>query len=224
MSTHKKFGVLCVLAATGQLDTTEQEEWNRHIESCDKCRNLTRDSVQIGAQALLPHGDKYKRVRVIENMTFRFVERARKEGVVLQSPRQSFRNASKYGRLGWELVPVALLIPAILAGILAFDHWRQSTNENLISSRMESTVPLPVTQSVLPAKSTTTPGSPVARRVGSKPSLRQPKPSRFAPERSLSVIVALSWQRIPRHFFLPSEIQSHVTVRPKWAAAVDLRL
>jgi hypothetical protein len=185
MNNHEKFGVMSVLAATGQLDTTEREEWNLHIENCDKCRNLTRDFVQIGAQALLPHGDKYKRVKVDRKMTARFVERARKEGVVLQSPPQSFKNPAKNGRLGWELAPVVLLIPAILAGVLAFDHWHQSTSRSPISSRLESPVPLPVPRSVLSAKSTTTPGSRVARRVGSMSRLGQPKPSRFAVERPL---------------------------------------
>jgi hypothetical protein len=197
MSNHEKFGVMSVLAATGQLDTAEREEWKRHIESCDKCRNLTREFVQIGAQALLPRGDKYKRVKVIENLTSRFVEHARKERVMLQSPPQFFKNALKYGCLGWELAPIALLIPPILAGILAFDHWRQNANGNLISSRVESTVPLPVTRSVSPAKSTTTPGFQVAGRVRSTPHFHQPKSSRFAPEGSL-----VSSLRYPDRAFL----------------------
>lgn len=185
MSKHEKFGVMSVMAATGQLDTTEWEEWNRHVESCRKCRNLTRDFVQIGAQALLPRGDKYKRVKVDGEMTARFVERARKEGVVLQSPAQPFKNAFKYRLSGWGLAPVALLIPAILAGISAFDHWRQNIDHDPTLSRRQWIVPQPVPGSILQAKSTRIQGTQTVKRTGSSPVLRQLKSSRLAIERSL---------------------------------------
>lgn len=116
MNDHQAFRVMCSLAATGQLDHPELRALQRHLETCAECSGRIAQLAQIGAQGLLPYGERYRSVRLPARMTSRFVDRAQAEGIRLPS------GATGKAAFGWRLAPAILALAVILAGSIGFGH------------------------------------------------------------------------------------------------------
>lgn len=115
---HANFEVLCALAASGQLTSTELAELHEHCERCLACRRRLAEMAQLSAQLFCALAQKQPEIRMPENMLERFITRANSEGVAL-SPRAASVVISGPG-LTFALVLALLLVAATLhLGLIA---------------------------------------------------------------------------------------------------------
>jgi len=85
-SNHNYFECLCALAASDELTGPELAELREHSLECASCRNRILEMTQINACLLLSHACNHRNGHLPEGMQERFVARAIKEGIPLNSP------------------------------------------------------------------------------------------------------------------------------------------
>jgi hypothetical protein len=85
-SNHNYFECLCALAASDELTGPELAELREHSLQCASCRNRILEMSQINACLLLSHAFNHRNGHLPEGMQERFVARAIKEGIPLNSP------------------------------------------------------------------------------------------------------------------------------------------
>ena len=83
---HNHFELLCALAASDELTEPELVELNEHSLECVSCRNRIQEMTGINACLVLSHAFNHRNGRLPEGMQERFIARAIKEGVPLNSP------------------------------------------------------------------------------------------------------------------------------------------
>jgi hypothetical protein len=116
MIEHESYEILCALAASGRASADDLKHLADHMAQCANCREQLSAFVQLSAQVLPFHGDKYKRERVPSGMTRRFRERARAEGIALDGSSRSVLNHRVVSGLGWSAAAAIL----VLVGVFAF--------------------------------------------------------------------------------------------------------
>ena len=126
MSEHKQFEIMCALAVVGQINDGDLRELTLHIESCVDCQGRITDFAQISAQALPLSGEKYRNSnrRLPQEMTARFLERARAEGIPLRKSRRTLLDRLTICSLGWKgnLAAVLLIITIVASEISRSIH------------------------------------------------------------------------------------------------------
>lgn len=85
-SNHNYFERLCALAASDEITGPELAELRGHSLECASCRNRILEMTQINACLLLSHARNRRNGHLPEGMQERFVARAIKEGIPLNSP------------------------------------------------------------------------------------------------------------------------------------------
>jgi hypothetical protein len=123
MSQHKRFEVMCALAAVGQLDPSDLAGLRQHAEDCTDCQRRISEFAQVSAQALMLFGEKWSNNdRPPKGMTVRFVARARFEGIPLQKYTGSLPRELVHS-LGWRgHVAAGVFILVLIAGISNSRH------------------------------------------------------------------------------------------------------
>ena len=85
-ANHNHFELLCALAASDQLTEPELVELNQHSRECVSCRNRIQEMTRINACLVMSHAFNHRNRRLPKGMRERFIARAIKEGVPLNSP------------------------------------------------------------------------------------------------------------------------------------------
>lgn len=114
-TNHVDFEVLCALAASGNLTSTERAELNEHAEHCVHCQNRLVEMRQLGTRLFLAHELNIPAKRVPKGMQERFSARAIREGIPLSSPSPGVG----FSALG---LVTALLVVLLLAAATLKDH------------------------------------------------------------------------------------------------------
>lgn len=125
MNEHNRFEILCALAAVCQVGEADLRELKLHLADCADCQDRLSDFAQISAQALTLSGETYSKPRSPQEMTERFVKRARAQGIALGEHERRFLSGWSFV-IGWKgSFAVALLLFAVIAGSISRSvHWR----------------------------------------------------------------------------------------------------
>ena len=112
MAAHEAFEQLCALAVTGEIAVEEFRQLQEHLHECPMCRACYRDFHSILGEGLPTLAEPQVARWMPGHFTLKkkFVERARKEGIVVS------RSARPTWRIGWKLASaVALTVLLLLA-------------------------------------------------------------------------------------------------------------
>ncbi len=85
-SNHKHFESLCAFAISDELTGPELVELHQHSLECVSCRNRIHEMTKIDAYLFLSRAFTRRNGRLPKGMRERFIARAIKEGVPLNSP------------------------------------------------------------------------------------------------------------------------------------------
>ena len=109
---HDEFEVLCALAASGDLTTTEHAALREHLRDCLSCQNYLIEVRSLAIPLLLAQQLKTPGRQLRKDLQVRFAERAIRSGIPL-SPRSSGVGFSALGMVTVALVAL-LLVTATL--------------------------------------------------------------------------------------------------------------
>jgi hypothetical protein len=113
MSEHESYEILCAVAASGRASANELEQLSSHVRECQECRERVKDFAQLSAQVMPLYGDAYAKPRVPSNMTERFLERTRAEGISLHQPVRVLPRWDGMALLRWGAVAAVILVTAV---------------------------------------------------------------------------------------------------------------
>ena len=118
---HRRYRELCTLLATGQIDAHERACLQRHLESCEKCREFLDEITQLEGGMALPAADRVEHVLVEPPLGIRerFLQRAVADGFhlrpgpILAEPLNRFEpdrlertvDVESHSRKRWLLIP-----------------------------------------------------------------------------------------------------------------------
>ncbi len=110
---HAYFEFLSVLAESGQLSPSENQELRAHCKLCAPCRDRLTEFTQLGAVIVFANPMNHPRHRTPRGMRQRFIARAICEGVPIKQP------ASAAGAVNLILASVTLLVLLIAGSIVS---------------------------------------------------------------------------------------------------------
>ena len=133
---HSHFEVLCALAASRQLTSSELAELHAHSEGCSSCSDRLVEMEQVSAELFCARISNQSRIRMPKGMVERFTARANSEGVPLIP-----RAAS--GGFGGSAATVAFLLAMLLiSATLHFGSLRRSADETVRDNTASVSTPI----------------------------------------------------------------------------------
>lgn len=158
MSSHKQYEILCAIVASGRASQAEQQTLTAHLAECPLCRGRFRDFAQLGAQGLAVHGDNYVSPSLPPEMTSRFLERARREGIAVVAPPRLIPQWTIIPLFRWSIVFAAvLLITTSVTYVLRNRHATTPTPESAVGGSHIPTPSAPTIASTRPLGEALTP-------------------------------------------------------------------
>jgi hypothetical protein len=133
---HSHFEVLCALAASGQLTSSELAELHEHAEVCPSCSDRLVEMTQVSAELFCVRILNQPRIRMPNGMVERFIARANSEGVPL-NPR-----AASVGFSGPAVTAAFLLALLLISAILHFASLRRSNDETTRGNAASDSAPI----------------------------------------------------------------------------------
>jgi hypothetical protein len=176
MADHTQFEVLCALAASGQLTSSELAELHAHSQNCSSCSERVLEMTQISAQLFCAHAVNQPSVRMPKEMLERFIARANNEGIPL-GPRAATAVFTRPALATAFLLALLLVIATLHFGFLAksgVDAARSKTATVVSPIDDESKSPAGLASHVAPYRAQ-------APRISNGPKvIDRPRPSRVA--------------------------------------------
>jgi hypothetical protein len=142
---HSHFEVLCALAASGQLTSSELAELHEHSGGCSFCSDRLDEMTQVSAGLFCARILNRSSIRMPNGMVERFIARAKSEGVPL-NPR-----AASVGFSGPAAPAAFLLALLLISAILHFGSLRRSADETVRDNTASVSTPLSDKREASPA-------------------------------------------------------------------------
>lgn len=142
-ANHGYFEFLSVLAASDELTGPELVELNEHSRACVSCRNRIREMTSVNAGLFLSQAFNHRKGRLPKGMRQRFIARAIKEGVPLNSP-----SAAGLGNLG--LASALFIILLVTAAAIRTGPFSRPVVEGGRFDAAQLAKPVPLTSPMLP--------------------------------------------------------------------------
>ena len=142
---HSHFEVLCALAASGQLTSSELAELHEHSESCSSCRDRLVEMTQVSAELFCVRILNQSRIRMPKGMVDRFIACAKSEGVPL-NPR-----AASVGFSGPALTAAFLLALLLVSATLQHGSFWRSADEKARGNSASVSTPISDKREASPA-------------------------------------------------------------------------